>query len=202
MSQDPTLARRDLLRGAAVLVGGAALGLSPVAALANVGAPRPSPSPTPAPSPNPAPVSVVSVGYWDGHRFVAAGLLAANGQTLDRVQVTVTSVEGGGFSALEAHAPNPELGPVPFTLWVTPPQGTTRSGATLTSAADGSLLFAFYTKDKTRYPVLFASNALREGTYVVVSGLADWSTYRLQVIDGTITTTGPLPHVRIDVEPA
>lgn len=80
MNQDPTIARRDLLRGAALLAGGSALGVLPRLAEAVTL----------------TPATPLSIGYWNGASFVAAEGLLYGATALDRIAITVTAVNGGG----------------------------------------------------------------------------------------------------------
>lgn len=182
MSQDPTLARRDLLRGAALLAGGASLGLLPTlaeAALAPKGVAPRALAPT--------------LAFWNGRRFVATGSLRP-ASTPERVVVEVTSVGGGGLAALEALAPTPD-GPVPFTLWVAPPAGAERTRALLPVSSGRGVVFAAYAAGGARHEIALGPGVLREGTFALVPGGATLGVFTLDAEDGPIA-----PHIRLALE--
>lgn len=190
MSQRSTsIARRDLFRGAAALLGGSALGLVPTLAEA---APKAAP---------------LSLGYWNGARFVAAESLVSGDSTLDRVRLTLTSAGGGGFDALEAHAPARGRERVPFILWVSPPAGIVRSRAKVATEFDGSLVLGVNVKGEKRREVHLAAGRsagpkLREGTYVLAPESDDWASFRLDENGQIVQRRTSTPHVVIVVERA
>ena len=178
-TSQPTFPRRDLLRGTAALVGGAAMGLLPTFVEAAM-----QPSSTP-----------FSLAFWDGHRFVSLPRPTIAGAH-QPVRLTVSSVEGGGFAALEAHAPCTGAGRHPFTLWVAPPAGLVSNRATVAAEINGSLVLGVHTKGGTRHEAVLPAGC-REGTYVLVPGKADLSALRM---DETGLVQSSFPLIRIEVE--
>jgi hypothetical protein len=204
--QFPVIARRDLFRGTASLLGGAALGLAPTFGLAQ------GVKAGPAPSAPVAPTQPMSIGYWDGVRFVAAESVAAGDVTLEHVRLTVTSSQGGGLRAIEANGLVPtgkSIQKVPFTLWAAPPTGATKTSAVVpTSVGEGLSLNAFIGSGKqvlTLRTDRSAGPKLREGTYVIAQGRVDWASLSLNargelVSGGAAGRPVASPHVLIAVQ--
>lgn len=204
--QFPVIARRDLFRGTATLLGGAALGLAPHLVFGQ------GLKPSPAPSVPVAPSQPTSVGFWDGQKFVSADSLAVGDVTLEHVRLTVSSGSGGGLKAIEANALVPTgkaIQKAPFTLWTAPPNGAAKTSSVVpTSVGEGLSLNTFAGTTKQVLTLRTDSAAgpkLREGTYVIAQGRVDWSSLSLnaagELVSGGVTGRPVTsPHVLIAVQ--
>jgi hypothetical protein len=164
--------RRIFLKTTGGVVAASALSISPVSVFAQSATPP-----------------AVTVGYWNGSRFVAADQLPAGDQTLSFVKIGLNGFgSSGSLVGIEGHALMPvtsnEFLRLPFTAWVAPPVGCQNTQFVMTVNPTKGVLLSVQqrvsgTVQATDVSLLGNSptgSKLREGTYIVLAGKVDLST--------------------------
>lgn len=175
---DSKLPRRSFLTGAASLVGATVMGLPKLARADDGGRGNLKKSP-------------VSIGFWDGSRFVSADRLEAGDATLGSVRLDMRGYGSGSvlgsISVSSWASTSTGNGWAPFLAWQAPPQGcgkarfvmpvdTTHGLRISTQEVSGG---AASVTDINLIAGTGSGPKIQAGTYVVAVGRVNWDSYHL-----------------------